>query len=258
MESDPLLMHDIPDWYPDTLRVTVFLSPAQEFDQGSWWAEVTGSLPETRTEKPIAREHKDEGEFGSGTLVLSVRPNRIDWLLTVRRDPEKENEDDAGLGPLPESMDDFATPMGAWLEASCPATQRLAFGAVLLRRVETREDGYRRLATYLPSVRLDIEGMSDFFYQINRPRNATSIVNELKMNRLSKWSVAVTTLERFGIAADGVEKISRSEPQMSCRLELDISTAAEFTGQFSQEQLKSIFQELLDLGKEIVAEGDIP
>ena len=50
-----------------------------------------------------------------------------------------------------------------------------------------RELGYRELGRFLPAVRLD-EDSSDFSYQINRPRRST-VIPELSVNRLSKWSV---------------------------------------------------------------------
>jgi len=43
----------------------------------------------------------------------------------------------------------------------------------------------------------------------------------------------------------------------ACRLELDINTSADYTGQFASQILPEIFMALIDLGKEIAERGDI-
>jgi hypothetical protein len=44
----------------------------------------------------------------------------------------------------------------------------------------------------------------------------------------------------------------------ACRLELDINTPQSFQNELPYDQLNNIFQELVDLGREIATEGDIP
>jgi len=130
-----------------------------------------------------------------------------------------------------------------WL-AGCPPLQRLAFGAVLTRPVDDLLTGYRQISDYLPFVQLDPESSSDFSYQINRPRNST-VISGLRINRFSRWSVARVFASTF-------------DTQIGCRVELDINTAQEFQGELPQEKLPVIIQELVDLGKEIAENGDIP
>lgn len=38
---------------------------------------------------------------------------------------------------------------------------------------------------------------------------------------------------------------------------MDINTVPDFQGELSREQLPQVFQELVDLGREIAKEGDI-
>jgi len=121
--------------------------------------------------------------------------------------------------------------------------------------VDDRPSGYRKLGSYLPGIQIDPEGSSDFLYQINRPRKARLNIPSLRINRLSNWSVSRIDIGgQFGaqtIELPGLE-------QYACRLELDINTAPDFQEILVREQLRSTFEELVDLGKEIAARGDIP
>jgi len=140
---------------------------------------------------------------------------------------------------------------------SCPPLRRFAFGAVLFQFVEDREDGYRQISAYLPAVKLDAKGSSDFSYQINRPRDSRSGVPGLQVNRLCRWSVAQLMHAQVSLSDAGVQKTELGS-HFACRLEMDINTSAEFRGELSPEQSKIVFGELLELGAEIAQQGDIP
>jgi hypothetical protein len=45
---------------------------------------------------------------------------------------------------------------------------------------------------------------------------------------------------------------------LACCIELDINTSPDYQEDLPKEKLPQIFRELVDLGKEIVKEGDIP
>jgi len=152
--------------------------------------------------------------------------------------------------------------MSDWLK-DCPSTVRLAYGAVLLEPVENREKGYLRVAEYVPAVKIDPLGSEDFLYQINRPRESTT-VKGMRLNRLSKWSVASFQPVRFSIG------IPQSQPRqplvyshggtlaMACRAEFDLSTAAGIQQELPHDMLPRIFNELVALGSEIAQYGDMP
>lgn len=246
-------------WQVKTLRLTAFPSPSAQFLEPTWWADLVGEPPESKTLRPRERVQQEEGLFEGKKLVLNARPTRIDWLFTPIDDRELEVEDFPTLGPFSESLDIFLPLMLRWFELeTCPSVQRLAFGAILLHSVESRQAGDRQISAYLPSVQLDLEGSSDLLYQINRPRDSSSGVPDLRINRLSKWSVATMKSVAFSMRAASVEYISARGEHFACRLELDINTSQYFQGELAREQLPQVFQELVDLGKEIAREGDIP
>ncbi len=172
----------------ESLRVTAFLGPAAQLSEPTWWSDLIGKPPEIKTTRPGRGELQEAGSFEDWTLTLAIQPSRVDWYLTDHVEKGKPE----GLkvaGPFPDSLNVFLPPMLRWLDMS-PPIQRLAFGAVLLQPVKDRQVGYERISSYLPAIRLDPQGSSDLLYQINRPRDSTSGVTGLRINRLSRWSVA--------------------------------------------------------------------
>lgn len=241
----------------ESLRLTVFLAPSVHVEEPTWWADLTGSQPETRNSRPGRRELQEGGTFQGHSLVLSVQPGRIDWIMAPTLPPlEGEDAGIRSIGRFPEALDLFARPMAQWLE-TCPEAIRIAFGAVLLEPVPDRVAGYRSLSNYLATVRIDPEGSQDFFYQINRPRRSTVAENRFSINRLSKWSVA--SFQRLQIA--GTPSALQMYPGgnlTACRIEVDISTPAELQESLPHGSLGPTFREIIGLGSEIATQGDIP
>ena len=157
------------------------------------------------------------------------------------------------IGMLTESVDLFLKSMLKWLETA-PPIQRLAFGAVLIKPVNSSKEGYEQVSSYLP-FDLD-EHSSDFLYQINRPRKSACVETfDLSINRLSKWSVSL--LASFAFDPSKQEQYITRPPRFSIRLELDVNTTPDFSEEVSSENLPHVFRELVELGKEIASEGDI-
>ena len=134
----------------------------------------------------------------------------------------------------------------------------MAFGVVLLSPMDSRVLGYRQLAAYLPAVNIDPDHSTDFFYQINRARDSATGITNLRINRLSKWSVA--QISTAGLVLEPTRILYHDVPQgyLACRLELDINTAAERREPLPRETVSNVWQELLNLGREIVIDGDQP
>src|SRR5208282_50763 len=105
-----------------------------------------------------------------------------------------------------------------------PPAIRLAYGAILLQPVDNRETGYLRLGELASAVKIDPKS-EDFFYQINRPRESTTLKN-MRLNRLSKWSVALFQPMRFAFGfpqnqpAQPMVYSHGGTPAMACRVEL--------------------------------------
>lgn len=254
MSNDAGKNSNILDWGVETLRVTGFPINISKGDTG-WWSRVISEPPETTLSRPKEGIYHDEGPFGNGRLVLSVQPTRIDWLYTVN---VQEPEVLPILGTFDLAQDKFLDIVRKWLKLY-NSVKRLAFGAILLYRVASREEGYEAISHYLPNVRLDVANSSDFLYQINRPRLFQMPgVPKIEINRLSKWSVA--KLQRLHIDLSVAEKVSPSilpyEGLHACRLELDVNTSPEVE-QLPGEKIVLVLDELVSLAREIAEKGDI-
>ncbi len=239
-------------WQAESLRLTCFPSPAKEFKAENWWQEVIGEPPENTIVRAREGFRQDEGNFNGRKVVLGTHPIRIDWLLK-----SNEEEGELTVGSFQDGLDSFLELMSRWFKIS-PHLRRLAFGAILALPVDNRKSGYELMAYYLPNVKLDPIGSSDFLYQINRTRNSQLGIAELEINRLSKWSVAKRGLVRFALSPDAHVSSFPSSETFSCRLELDINTSGEYKNDIPSDKLVDVFHELVDLAKEIAVKGDIP
>ena len=77
----------------------------------------------------------------------------------------------------------------------------------------------------------------------------------LVINRLSKWAVASENTIRVNLSPQSSDVAVTAEGH-SLRLELDISTAADYSGNLNEDQLADLFQELARLAEEITINGD--
>ena len=138
---------------------------------------------------------------------------------------------------------------------------RVAFGANLVQPANDLQDAYLKLNGYLNNLQIDPENSLDVFYQINRPRES-AIIQQLRINRLSKWSVMTQATSEIVVQLNpGVEEQVSLRPttqRYASSLELDINTIATYEQVLPQPQLNSLFDELMDWGKEIAGSGDVP
>lgn len=243
-------------WEVAAFRFTAFLTPSGPPVSDTWWGEVVGEDPETTTERPKAGERKQEGPYGNGQLTLSVTLGRVDWVLGPKL-PTEPPEGFLVAGAFVQSCTRFTDLVDKWLTLdTCPSLQRIAIGAVLLQPVADRASGYRKLESYLPSVRLDCENSRGFLYQINRPRAGP--IRDIKINRISKWSVQSSNVTGMAVENGQLRVLATAEQVYACRLELDVNTDANFTEEFTLDEAKQIHSALVEMATEIAREGDQP
>lgn len=250
----------VPDnrWQADSLRFTLFPTIGLAPPQSSWWARIVGDEPETSVSQPRQGTLIESGAYAGQQLTLAIQANRLDWTVTPSEESQ-QSEGPPSIGPFAERLEGFVRLIHTWFSSpSCPKAKRLAFGAGLIQNVPDRATGYRRLQPFLKAVSLDPDRSSDFVYQINRPRNSKRMASGLKLNRLSKWMVAIWSRALVLEPALTSNPIIRTQKHFSQRLELDISTDQEFQAEFAPSDAAQIFSELVDLGIEISINGDIP
>lgn len=246
-----------PEWNAQLLRLSLFLGEKLT-ESESLWKSATGDEPQIDDNRPREGARRQAGQIGGGTLEVQSNAVRIDWLFGP---PQIE-----GLAPpsfiigsyevARKAFSDAVTP---WLANSSLSAHRIAFGAVALSPVQSKEDGYRRLQGHLRSVKLDPENSSDFFYQINWPRSSR-VVSNLKLNRMIKLhSIILRQLPIQQPTATG--QMPATFPLVEenfCRVECDHSTIAEHLDLFRHGDLVPLFRELDALAAENVEQGEIP
>ena len=183
-----------------------------------------------------------------------MQPGRIDFIFSSIENNTINTGNIKTLGLFDDVIKIFLTPIQEWNNLdSAPISRRIAFGALLIQNVENKKRSYEKLSSYLPYVKLDVEKSSDFFYQINRPRESL-VVEGLSINRLSKWSAIQQQLVSVELIS-GSRQIS--DPSYACQLELDINTSQKRDVDIDREVEYELFRELMEFGKEISVEGDI-
>ena len=246
-------------WQVEAMRLTSFPPEGTGIEASEWWSKLLGVEPEVKSDQPRLGAHREEGPYENARLVLGILPGRVDWLFTRALGEEKESEISLTIGTYSEVIPRFLGLMHKWFSfETCPPAKRLALGAVLSQPVKNREEGYRRLCTFLPRVQIDPIGSSDFMYRINRPRASTIGLADLKINRLSTWSVRVLQILATFVTGGQVTSNLESQEGFACRLELDINTAPDFSGQLAGDSLGGLLKELSDLMAEITLKGDVP
>ncbi len=74
------------------------------------------------------------------------------------------------------------------------------------------------------------------------------------------WSIMQASAAMFEVPAGRARATQLTIASVSrpfCRLELDINSAAEYSGTFAEETLAVLLEELTDLAKEISERGDV-
>lgn len=253
MPNKETTLPPLSSWLAETLRVTAFPRPGNLIPEQNWWFEIVGQLPEKKTDQPRTGMVIEEGSFQNGKLILAVHPARIDWRYEPADEMMQVPDQFGNVGEFTAALRTFVSSMREWLSLNnIPPLRRLALGVVLLQPVEDIKEGYRVLSQYLP---FDIDDMtsSDFLYQINRRRDSQVEIPDLRVNRLTKWSVA--SLIPMQIEPG---PIVRFPAQFACRLEMDINTVPEFERELEHQKLESLLEEFAELSEEIVENGDIP
>ena len=242
------------DWQVETMRITVFPSDISAVSLRKLWDSVVDKEPDaSHYQREMIDSH--EIKFGNGRIVLAKQTDRIDWHYLSIPDSAHSVQLPV-IGKLKEELSVFTDLANACFDSTeKPSIKRLAFGAVLLRPVNTVEEGNSILADMLPNMNL--KGARDFYYQVNRRRNS-KIDPGIEVNRLSKWNVFSGQLVAVAVnPMQGQHVTTTTGLSIASRLELDINTAPERIESLPTDKLREIFRELIDLGLEIYRGGDV-
>lgn len=242
------------DWVVHQLRLTLFANEPVSFTE-ELWKVVTGET-EAAARMAIPGGKQYSGKFMGGMLVMGYAGNRADVIL---------NHEDGSLG----SEQEFYVPsIGKWNELSKTfhdaVTQllselawpinRVAFGAVLLLPVGTRQQSYEKLGQFLRSVSVDPQSR-ELSFRINWPRTS-KVIDGLEINRITSWS-SVHFARAVVQLTGSTMNIAKAGSDYQCvRLEIDHNTSRGRKDPFKQTERLPIFDELLALADENVKTGE--
>lgn len=243
------------DWYAKELRLTAFPIDAIGPARMHFWEALTGSAPNEVRNRPPQQMVSEEGPLLNGWLRVEANSNRIDWRLFPP--PGLASGELPAVGPYDVPERGFRELMRRWL-ADCPSLRRLGYGSELLLPADSRRDACRKLDDLLPAVDVEPENTRDFLYRINRRCASSCGLEEMRINRLSTWSVMQIIETSVNISDEGAPRVTRlPNPRDFCRLELDINTIPEFDRELEKSIVPGIFDELVDIGNEIATKGDV-
>lgn len=239
------------------LRATTFIPnlTADDTTKKSWWDQVVGEDPVTGEIDYQRNLQTLRGPINDNSLIMIHQPERIDWILEATLDKAQ--------GPMPptlgsmsdRTLEPLVKIVKNWL-GICPRTYRLAFGAIIVKQTDNVQTGCEEIQPYLPNVKLNPKGTSDFSYKINRPKKS-SVKPNVTINRVNEWSIEVSS--NLGITMGSSRKavVSTNIQNLHlCKLGLDINTAIQ-DSLISGDEATEIFQELIRHGQEIAKKGDV-
>ncbi len=239
-------------WHAESLRLTVFPRTAVN-PPVTWWNDLFAAQAERVTSNPRQGIHQEQGIVDEAFFTLRIDGTpRIDWAMSAAPTAE-QTPSPPEVGLLPDVSETFSERMHRWLNLpSIPTCWRIAFGVAAWQPVDSLESGYQFLfENYLPHAHVDYEGMSDLFLQLNRPV-LSNVVTGLRINQLSKWSVAI--VDTLAVNADTADV--RTQRGFAARIELDINTTQEHRDDLPREIIPRIFDEIWNLGLQIFEDGD--
>lgn len=244
-------------WKVQNLRLSLFLaSPIDLNECNNFWRAVVGQEPavdENRPREALRLQVGPYDESGTQQIEVHIRRSRIDWLIT----PVGQS----AMGPeflsanIRQGIEDFASRIGEWLKAVDLPLNRIAVGAAMMQPVENKEASYGALDHFLKSVTVDSRHSKELFYQINWPLESKVIAN-LQLNRITKWnSLEVRAYE--GAVGTFPSASTPVTVHSFCALECDHSTAIDYVGPFTQDEVQLIIAELCELIIENAECGEI-
>jgi hypothetical protein len=237
----------VTEWLLASARISVFTAPDYEIPLGLW-RETLGEEPETSAFQRATGTKVETGVLDPGKITLQTQPTRIDWLYEA----DEIMSGLANLGPFPQAIAPLIQLGERWSKSkSFPDTPRVALGVILVAPTDNRSTGYKTLGEFIDGAPTD-PNATDFSYQVNIPRDCQVGIDNLQINRLSRWSVTLMRL----ITVNTIKHHQTSGPDSYfLRLELDINTSALFEGLLPREKVSMILSDLLEGAKEIRDKG---
>jgi hypothetical protein len=244
-------------WLTLGVRLSVFPAAPQEAP-ADLWEKVVGAPPESDQNQPRQHQRIQSGPWEGGVLQLTyatASPPRIVWLAVPSAN--EAGLPDLDVWPVVSALPKFLAITRSWLTSVEFEINRIGFGLHSLLAAEDKASAYRLLQPLIPNVPIDPETTSDFLYQINRTTPSRVLRNNVRLNRLMKWSALFFGMAQFQVMAAELAQTGPLLGKHFTSLDNDVNTPAEYRlGRLDKEQLGAIYDELVDLAWENLEVGE--
>jgi hypothetical protein len=243
-------------WTCELMRLSVFSNQPLKLHPNAWQV-ISGRDEEAPNVQRGAARQIIFGPHLDGQLSLATIGPRADLILSPAPNQEKLLEGALPtIGAWPAVLEGFEKSVLAYLREHEHPTVRMAFASSLLCQFNAPVDASKALIERVKSFKPPADTFADPLYRINWPRPSRS-VNDLKLNRLTTWSVQRVQLQLMIEGTPG----TNSDPMVIThflKLELDHNTDGDRTEPFDRAQLMPIYKELTDLALQNAEQGEVP
>ena len=241
-----MALQDPNAWRVEAIRFSFFYAEPQDGRSKGWWKSITDVDAEVIQNRQQIAEYSESGSYGDGHLELKVVFNRIDWILSYPFAGMPEADQVVQYAKV---AGDLCAKLERWVGDAPGGIIRVAFGAVLLLPVVSPVEGNKILADYLPSFKFDVNNVTDFFIQLNRPVSS-HVVDGLLINDLIKLGAIAGQFMQIGNS--GMPSMTLNH---MVRAEFDINTAADRAEPIPQSSVSLLFGAMLERSLQILREG---
>jgi hypothetical protein len=238
-------------WKIESLRLTSFIdNDLDPKNLEKWLVKISGKDPAQVTKNP--QQFIGLSKLDSSILRLEWHHSRIDLIQSPDTPAVENNIGDYSI--FQEYCKRYI--LKYFKMEDCPISNRLALGLALHFPVSDNRDGMQKLKPFLKLVS-DIDDVEDFQFRINRPRKYEAI-GGVKVNRLLTWTVGQLQLLQIVKSNIGAAKAVPlpQDPQILCRLEMDISTEQNSSTKMSVEQQIKVIKTLINIAKKVAESGE--
>jgi hypothetical protein len=238
-------------WNAASLQVSLFtIAPtAKSIDI---YTALAGTPPDTyedRTKEAVVRQ---TGMLGDNLLQVGFNPLRIDIVLSPP--PPELLMGSPGvrlsMGAFKDEITSFGSMVQNWLATTEIQASRISLISAAVVETASRKDAYEVLAKYIRSVQV-VPEMEELMFRVNW-KAKTSLMSEGYFNRITTWS-AIKLAVNAGLASGSMTTISEKN---YARLDLDINTPHDHTTAIPAGQMAPVFDELVGLAEQTVANGE--
>ena len=250
--------HLLSAWQTETVRLTIFHEGEEPKNPlNDCWEALMGFPCSDEISKHQERVKLVNGPFEDGLLSLISQERRNLFEVRWQASPDHANAD--SVYP---SIGDFDATLVVFNKLAKKVIKerfiskivRIAFGGVIFLHAKDKDAAAKDIANYLTRITLDPKRSRDIIFRVNDPRDSSVGINGLTVNRINTWSLVA--MKFLSVNAQPVQDVGQDSH--FTRLELDINTCREHNRVLPKPKVQKIYDELVQMGREIVLEGSIP